>query len=48
RWSPDGKQIVFNGQVPGQPFQIYVVSAEAGKAEQLVQTSCNDVDPTWS
>jgi Tol biopolymer transport system component len=48
RWSPDGKQIVFNGQVPGQPFQIYVVSAKGGKAEQLVQTSCNDVDPTWS
>jgi dipeptidyl aminopeptidase/acylaminoacyl peptidase len=48
RWSPDGKQIAFTGQVSGQPFQIYVVSAEGGNAEQLVQRSCDDIDPTWS
>lgn len=48
RWSPDGKQIAFTGHVSGQPFQIYVVSAEGGKAEQLVQRNCDDMDPTWS
>jgi Tol biopolymer transport system component len=48
RWSPDGKQIAFTGHVSGQPFQIFVVSAEGGKAEQLVQRNCDDMDPTWS
>ena len=48
RWSPDGKQIAFAGQASGQPFQIYVVPAEGGKAEQLVQRNCGDMDPTWS
>jgi Tol biopolymer transport system component len=48
RWSPDGKQIAFTGKVSGQPYQLYVVSAEGGNAEPLVQRNCDDIEPMWS
>jgi Tol biopolymer transport system component len=48
RWSPDGKQIVFTVRASGQRSTIYLVSAEGGDEERLVETSCGDADPTWS
>jgi eukaryotic-like serine/threonine-protein kinase len=48
RWSPDGSQIAFMGQLPGKPWQLYVVSAQGGTAQQLMPDQRDQADPTWS
>jgi Tol biopolymer transport system component len=48
RWSPDGRQIAFSGQTPGQPWKTYVVSAEGGDPEQLLPGEGEELDPSWS
>ena len=48
RWSPDGSQIAFMGQMPGRPWQIYTVNAQGGAAQQLMPESRDQADPTWS
>jgi Tol biopolymer transport system component len=48
RWSPDGKQIVFSGDAPGQTMNIFVVSAAGGAAEHLVPSNQIQLDPDWS
>jgi Tol biopolymer transport system component len=42
RWSPDGKQIAFQGGVWGKPWVMYVISAEGGSPEQIA-TGLGDV-----
>jgi serine/threonine protein kinase/Tol biopolymer transport system component len=48
RWSPDGSQIAFMGQLPGKPWQLYIVSAQGGSPEQLIPEQRDQADPTWS
>ena len=49
RWSPDGKQIVFYGQVQGKPARIYQVPAVGGAPQQLMPNqSGQQADPSWS
>ncbi|HWZ26076.1 MAG TPA: protein kinase [Verrucomicrobiae bacterium] len=48
RWSPDGKQIVFVAATAGQPFKIYVVSADGGASEAIVPQEQVQNDPAWS
>jgi Tol biopolymer transport system component len=48
RWSPDGKQIAFFGHPPGEPWQIYVISAQGGAPELLYRADTNLADPVWS
>jgi dipeptidyl aminopeptidase/acylaminoacyl peptidase len=48
RWSPDGKQIVFTGSMPGKPWKTYLISAEGGQAQQLIQDERAEHDPNWS
>src|ERR1700722_2218751 len=45
RWSPDGKQIVFVAATAGQPFKIYVISADGGASEELVPQEQVQNDP---
>jgi len=48
-WSPDGKQIVFYGQEPGQSLALYVVSDEGGEARKIDQgTLGGRWGPNWS
>jgi Tol biopolymer transport system component len=35
RWSPDAKQIAFQGGTSGKPWVMYLVSAEGGNPEQI-------------
>ena len=48
RWSPDGSEIAFMGQLPGKPWQLYIVSAQGGSAQQLIPEQRDQADPTWS
>ncbi len=48
RWSPDGKQIAFFGHPPGEPWQIYTVSAAGGTPELIYRHETNLADPNWS
>jgi eukaryotic-like serine/threonine-protein kinase len=48
RWSPDGKQMAFFGHPPGEPWQIYSVSAAGGAPELLYHSATNLADPSWS
>jgi serine/threonine protein kinase/Tol biopolymer transport system component len=47
RWSPDGKQIAFNGAGPGQPWAIYVISADGGTPQRVAPQELNPMDPDW-
>ncbi|HMD99683.1 MAG TPA: winged helix-turn-helix domain-containing protein [Terriglobia bacterium] len=46
RWSPDGKEIVFLGGVPGKPGEIFLVSSGGGEPEPV--TTFYSVYPDWS
>jgi eukaryotic-like serine/threonine-protein kinase len=48
RWSPDGSQIAFMGQMPGKPWQLYLVSARGGSVQQLIADQRDQADPSWS
>src|SRR5271169_1578911 len=47
-WSPDAKRIVFSGNIPGQAWNLFQVSAEGGSPEQLTRTPSADLDPSYS
>ena len=36
RWSPDSKRIAFQGQAPGNPWKMYLVSAEGGAPQEVL------------
>src|SRR5260370_31446023 len=48
KWSPDGKKIAFMATSPGQPWQIYAVSAHGGSPQRLAAGERNQADPDWS
>jgi serine/threonine protein kinase/Tol biopolymer transport system component len=48
RWSPDGKELVFQAIVPGGQSQIYRVSAEGGTPQLLTPESCYQFDASWA
>jgi len=50
RWSADGKQIVFAGNLPGTiSFKIFVIAADGGTPKELVSgEDTSDGDPNWA
>jgi len=48
RWAPDGKRIAYFDAAPGKPWAIYLISAEGGKSEPLLNEPRNQMDPNWS
>jgi dipeptidyl aminopeptidase/acylaminoacyl peptidase len=47
RWSPDSRQIVFDGRLEGSA-DIYVMNAEGGKPRRLTTEAAEDIVPSWS
>ncbi|MBV9442926.1 MAG: serine/threonine-protein kinase [Acidobacteriaceae bacterium] len=47
-WSPDAKRVTFQAMRPGQPWNIYVVSADGGAPEPVWTEPRNQTRPTWS
>ncbi len=47
-WSPDGKRIAFLATTPGQPWNVYVVSANGGTPELVWPEKHNQARATWS
>ena len=51
RWSPDGKQIAFQGALPGKSERIYLMSSDGGTPQQVTNGESGDegdFDPAWS
>ncbi len=48
RWSPDGKQIAFDGVQYGKPWKIFLISAQGGTPQELLSENRGEFDPTWS
>jgi Tol biopolymer transport system component/DNA-binding winged helix-turn-helix (wHTH) protein len=47
-WSPDDTRIAFMARDPRQPWQIYMISADGGTPERLLQENRNIGDPSFS
>jgi len=48
RWSPDDKQIAFNAILPGENWNIYLVSSEGGTPQRVLPSEQSQVDANWS
>ena len=51
RWSPDAKQIAFQGCLRGKPWRIYLMSSDGGTPQQVTSGEGGgdgDGDPAWS
>ena len=48
QWSPDGRRLVAMAREPGRSWQLFLVSAEGGAPERLLEENRNEADPTWS
>ena len=50
RWSPDQKQIVFTGFLPGKPGRNYLISANGGTPQPAIpeEQTTDEEDPNWS
>jgi Tol biopolymer transport system component/DNA-binding winged helix-turn-helix (wHTH) protein len=48
RWSPDGKQIVFNAILPGKTWNIYLISSEGGTPQRVLLGEQGQTDANWS
>jgi eukaryotic-like serine/threonine-protein kinase len=48
RISPDGSQVAFMGELPGKPWQVYLIAADGGSPKRLVPSDRDEGDPGWS
>jgi serine/threonine protein kinase/Tol biopolymer transport system component len=47
KWSPDGKQIAFMGQLGGKPWKIYLVPSDGGTPKEAMPGEHHEADPSW-
>jgi Tol biopolymer transport system component/predicted Ser/Thr protein kinase len=48
RWSPDGKRIAFAGPTKNQFSKVFLIAAEGGEPQPLLQEETSEDDPNWS
>jgi eukaryotic-like serine/threonine-protein kinase len=47
-WSPDGRQIAFSSNPPGEAAQLYILPAEGGTARKITAAQLNVTRVRWS
>jgi serine/threonine protein kinase/Tol biopolymer transport system component len=47
-WSPDGRQIAFSGNAPGEAAQLYILPAEGGTPRKITAAQLNVTRVSWS
>ena len=47
-WSPDGKRLAMMAREHGKVWKIYLVDADGGKPEPVLNEDRNEADPGWS
>lgn len=47
-WSPDNHQLALMAREPGKAWRIYIVGADGGAPEPLIEENRNEADPSWS
>jgi dipeptidyl aminopeptidase/acylaminoacyl peptidase len=47
-WSPDQRHIAFTGQIPGEPWRNYIVSADGGAPAPVGNQVRPQMAPAWS
>jgi Tol biopolymer transport system component/DNA-binding winged helix-turn-helix (wHTH) protein len=48
RWSPDGKQIAFNADLPETTRNVYVISSDSGTPQRILPSEQSQMDVNWS
>jgi DNA-binding winged helix-turn-helix (wHTH) protein len=48
RWSPDGSQIAFSGDMPRAVRNVYVISRQGGTSRRVLASTDSQAEPTWS
>lgn len=48
RWSPDNKRLALMAEEPGKPWKIYLIDADGGRPQPLLNEERNEADPNWS
>ena len=48
RWSPDGKQIAFVSMKPGESWKLWLVPADGGVPQAVMQENGSQIDANWS
>lgn len=47
-WSPDGQQIIFSANMPGNSHKLYIIAADDSGPRQLIGGETPYTDPAWS
>lgn len=47
-WSPDARQIAFMGRQTGRPWKIYLMDADGGHLQEVLNEDRSEADPDWS
>lgn len=47
-WSPDGKRIALMGREPGKLWRLYIMDAQGGNLQPVLNETRNEADPDWS
>lgn len=48
RWSPDGKRLVFQAQLPGKLWKLHLVAKDGGSPQQLMPEEREERNANWS
>ena len=48
RWSPDSTRVAFFDASSGKPFKLFLVPANGGSSQAVVDEPWNEIDPNWS